>query len=59
MLSLQNGNSYEIQRKKDGLKAIRSMRDCAISAKLNGTSEMTLEEINEEITNARRERYLV
>ena len=37
-------------------KAIEAMDYIGKMAKLNGTSEMTLEEINEEITAARRER---
>lgn len=55
----QNGIPFSMtlpNKPYDGERAVRAMYQLGEEAKLNGTADMTLEEINEEIAAARRER---
>lgn len=55
---LVNGIPFEmtLPKNNDSSKIMRALRECNEEAERNGTANMTLEEINEEIAAARRER---
>lgn len=56
---LQNGIPFSMtvpNKPYDGIKGVLAMHQLSEEAKQNGTVNMTLEEINEEIAAARRER---
>lgn len=58
LTNLVNGIPYEmtLPENHDSSELMRALRECGEAAKRNGTAHMTLEEINEEIAAARRER---
>lgn len=55
----QNGIPFSMtlpNKPYDGIKGVLALHQLSEEAKLNGTANMTLEEINEEIAAARKER---
>lgn len=58
LTKLVNGISFEmtLPKNNDSSEIMRALRECNEEAERNGTANMTLEEINEEIAAARRER---
>ena len=53
---IEGGIPFSTKYDEDTLKVIKAINDIRTASELNGTSNMTLDEINEEIRLARLER---